>query len=569
MMPMVPAEKGSMKLVSAAWRAQLLLTLVGCAATVLTAQTAGAPLPAQANPSGLPQYTLKTNVNRVLVDVVVTDAHGQPVHGLTKSDFTIQEDGQLQTVLSFDAFNFDKGMNYIPPANLPPLPPNTFVNLPTTPERGPLYVLFYDLVNIPLDDQIPARAQLIRFIQNKPAGARFAIFVSSDGVHLVEGFTSDTAQLLAAVDRNGAPRHVPKVFLMGVNFGRGDKLAAAVRLSGIAQYLSPIPGRKNIIWFASEFPLSLFPSADGADAYVDEAKQTINLLAKNQIAVYPVDTSALPIAETYAAPGSVGGAGITTDDRDTGIHVPNIASGPKPGVAGNPIGTFKGPGVSSTEVSYMTQDQIAEMTGGRAIYSNNDLTGALQKVTETAGNYYTLSYSPSDKDLDGSLRHIKVRLKRDGDYHLAYRRAYYANKAPDADNAPDNFIAAAMKHGAPQDHELIFGVHVVASPKSGKQQLYTLDYTVMTHQLRAAGDANPELEIAAAAYDADGRMLNSTVNRTVEAAPPAAKAPQTKFRMEQQLDVPFEAKFLRVAVRHIRTGKLGAMEIPLPLDATQ
>ncbi len=552
-----------MKLISAALPVPLLLGLIAYAGTSLMAQ------PAQANrASPSPQYTFKTNVNRVLVDVVVTDEHGQPVHGLAKNDFTVQEDGQPQTVLSFDAFNFDKGMDYLPPPHLPPLPPDTFVNLPATPERGPLYVLFYDLVNIPPDDQIPARAQLIRFIQNKPAGARFAIFVSSDGVHLVEGFTSDTTQLLAAVDRNGKRRHVPKVFLMGVNFGRGDQLAAAERLSGIAQYLAPIPGRKNIIWFASDFPLSLFPSPNGENAYVNEAKQTINLLAKNQIAVYPVDTSALPIAETYAAPGSVGGAGITTDDRDTGIHFPNIASGPKPGVAGNPIGTFKGPGVSLTEASYMTQDQIAEMTGGRAIYSTNNLTGALEKVTEIAGNYYTLSYSPSDKNLDGSLRHIKVRLKRDGDFRLAYRRAYYATMAPDADASTDDSIGAVMKCGAPEDHQLIFGVHVAASPKSGKQQLYTLDYTVMAHQLRAAGDATPEFEIAAAAFDTDGRMLNSTVNQAVEPGP-AAGPPQTKFRMEQQLDAPLDAKFLRVAVRHIPTGKTGAMEIPLPLASKQ
>ncbi|MGA9718527.1 MAG: VWA domain-containing protein [Acidobacteriaceae bacterium] len=549
-----------MKPISAAFPVSLLLGFIACAGASLIAQST------QANPApASPQYTFKANVNRVLVDVVVTDAHGQPVHGLTKNDFTVQEDGQPQTVLSFDAFNFDQGMDYLPPAKLPPLPPDTFVNLPTTPERGPLYVLFYDLVNIPPDDQIPARAQLIRFIQNKPAGARFAIFVSSDGVHLVEGFTSDTTQMLAAVDRNGKRRHVPKVFLMGVNFGRGDQLAAAARLSGIAQYLAPIPGRKNIIWFASEFPLSLFPSPDGADAYVNEAKQTINLLAKNQIAIYPVDTSALPIAETYATPGSVGGAGITTDDRDTGVHFPNIASGPKPGVAGNPIGTFKGPGVSLTESSYMTQDQIAEMTGGRAVYSTNNLTGALEKVTEIAGNYYTLSYSPSDKNLDGSLRHIKVRLQRDGGYHLAYRRAYYATRTPDADVSTDDSITAAMKHGAPEDHQLIFGVHVAASPKSGKQQLYTLGYTVMAHQLRAVGDATPEFEIAAAVFDADGQMQNSTLNRAVEAGEPPGKTPQTKFRMEQQLDAPLDAKFLRVAVRHIPTGKTGAMEIPLPL----
>jgi VWFA-related protein len=511
----------------------------------------------QANPaSGSPQYTLKTSVNRVLVDVVVTDAHGQPIHDLTKNDFTIEEDGRAQTVLSFDVFDFDKGMDYAPPPSLPPLRPDTFVNLPASPERGPLYVLFYDLVNIPQEDQIPARAQLVRFIQNKPVGARFAIFVSSDGVHLVQGFTSDRQKLLAAVDPQGTGPHVPKVFLMGANFGQGDKLAAAIRLDGIAQYLASLPGRKNIIWFASEFPLSLFPSKDGEDAYVEEARNTINLLARNQIAVYPVDTSALPIAETYAAPGSVRGGGITSDSRDA---------------PGTPAGTFKGQGASLTAGSYMTQDQIAEMTGGRAVYSSNDLTGALQKVTEDGGNYYTLSYSPSDRSLDGHLRRIKVRLKRDGDYRLAYRRGYYATRTPDGSEPAGDSIAASMKHGAPEIHRLIFGAHVAAAPAANKKQIYTLDYTVMTHQLGVAGNIAPQLEIAAAAYDADGRLLNSIVNRAVRDDQPAPEQPPAKnaYRMEQQLEAPPNAKFLRFAVRDLRTGKTGAMEIPLPLPSNQ
>jgi hypothetical protein len=37
------------------------------------------------------------------------------------------------------------------------------------------------------------------------------------------------------------------------------------------------------------------------------------------------------------------------------------------------------------------------------------------------------------------------------------------------------------------------------------------------------------------------------------------------FYMEQQLDAPLDAKFIRLAVRDLRTGKTGAMEIPLPL----
>ncbi len=93
------------------------------------------------------QTILRTTVRRVVLDVVVTDSKGAPVRGLTRSDFAVAEDGQPQTVLSFEASGFNAGMDYVPP-KLPPQPPNTFMNLPTTPEKGPLYVLLYDMVNM-------------------------------------------------------------------------------------------------------------------------------------------------------------------------------------------------------------------------------------------------------------------------------------------------------------------------------------------------------------------------------------------------------------------------------------
>ena len=134
----------------------------------------------QSAPHGYSTTVFKANVRRVVVDVVVTDSKGQPVRGLTKEDFSVAEDGKQQQILSFEANGFSPAMDYLPP-NLPPEPPNTFVNLPKTPEKGPLYVLLYDLVNMDNQDQMAltvnqhadqmfGRQQLLKFIENKPEG---------------------------------------------------------------------------------------------------------------------------------------------------------------------------------------------------------------------------------------------------------------------------------------------------------------------------------------------------------------------------------------------------------------
>ena len=154
-----------------------------------------------------------------------------------------------------------------------------------------------------------------------------------------------------------------------------------------------------------------------------------------------------------------------------------------------------------------------------------------------------------------------------------------------------------MEHGAPIAHKLIFGAHLrtVGVPAMGtpeqmaelatqpayfkvrhnnkpakpltpiKLQRYAIDYTVMSHQLQITGEPL-NLELAVAAYDADGRMLNALVNNGASEAakPPDQPAPKS-YRAEQQLDVPLDAAWIRVAVRDANTDRIGAMEIKLPL----
>jgi hypothetical protein len=202
------------------------------------------------------------------------------------------------------------------------------------------------------------------------------------------------------------------------------------------------------------------------------------------------------------------------------------------------------------------------------------------------------------------LHTIRVDLAQKG-YTLAYRRAYY-----DLDpNGPATTGAAAltslsqnliqsqdqvlqrtagdtlssyMQHGAPMTHSLIFGAHVEPAGASAlgtaaqmadiaeqtyffrthkkgtalkslpqvKLQQYIIDYTVMAHQLRSPGGGALNLEIAAAAFDADGSMLNAVVSKAVEDddATPTTAQPKS-YRAEQVLLAPWNATAIRMAVR--------------------
>jgi VWFA-related protein len=529
---------------------------------------------AQVSPaSGL---VFRQSVRRVVVDVVVSDANGKPVSGLTTGDFSVAEDGKPQRVRFFDVHDFDSVSDALPkpPASLPT---NTFLNVPSGPERGPLYVLLLDLLNMEVSDQPIARAQLMKFVLSKPVGTRFAIFVLSDGLYLVQGFTEDRNRLADVVDPKNPRAHLPRVFLYADNYR--PSISTPRVLMGIAKFLSGFPGHKNILWLSAAFPSAIMPSGEAGSegrSISDEVKEATDALARGQIAVYPVDVRGAAV--TGASVSNIGAASQSSSDNSADYAL---------------------------NARHMTEQEIADATGGRAFYGTNDLATALTEATETGGHYYTLTYSPSNQDYNGHLRHIHVELAKRG-YHLAYRRSYYGNPDSRASEPPGGLRQAAelepfqtgqpadslfsnMQHGAPLAHQLLFRAHIhaVAPPmKATREQManladqpaffrerrqnrppkpmrpiqlqtYEIDYTVAARY--------PALEVAAAAFDADGKMVNGMVQRTADDSTYSGIRRDGIYRVQQQFDVPMTAVSVRMAVRDVATDNVGALEINLPL----
>ena len=82
----------------------------------------------------------------------------------------------------------------------------------------------------------------------------------------------------------------------------------------------------------------------------------------------------------------------------------------------------------------MAMEQLAADTGGEAILNANDLSHAIARVVQNGSHYYTVIYTPTNKEMDGKYRRIEVKLNG-GKYKLSYRRGYYADTA--AKDAPD------------------------------------------------------------------------------------------------------------------------------------
>jgi VWFA-related protein len=522
----------------------------------------------------------------VPLDVIVLDKNGMPVRSLTQNDFVVEEDGTPQSVLGFDWF--DGTVPAFVPPKIPALPSNTFVDLPAAPERGPLFVLYYDMVNTPMPRQMEAYKQLLAFVDHAQPGTRIALFANMAGLHLIQGFTTDHALLHAAILSNGPGPHLPKVFLYGSTYGYEDAGAVLSSLKFIAQYLNGIPGRKNLLWLSGEFPIPVGPTMTGHNSdsgvgggfssstmqindlsYLEQQliKETYAALASSEVALYPVDLN---------------------------------------GVAGG------GDAISN----YSQEDAIAEATGGHAYYANNKVAELLDKAVENGESYYSLTYSPTNTKYDGSERHIRVTLAdKDKNYVLTYRTLYFGVSDDEAQEVQSKqvtqqrFLAAkqadtlyaTVEHGAPMVHDLLFVAHMSAAGKPRmasaeqmklledspayfrtrkksqttakpltpvKLQQYVIDYDVIDPPLRAlvATQKSQELEFAAAAYNKDGVLLNSILNKGAIASErrPDGKV-DNKFHAVQQLEVPPGAAYIRVVVRNPQDDRTGALEVTLPL----
>jgi len=582
----------------------------------LQTQSPSTPSTNGAERTSTPTLTIRQTVRRVILDVMVRDTEGKPVHGLTEGDFTVAEDKAPQRILSFDVYDFEKPSISRSP-NARPLPPNFFENIPALPERGPLYVILDDMVNTEIEDQMVSRQQILKFINSKPAGTRFAVFVASDRLTLVQGFTDNKDLLFAALDPNHPKPHVPKVFLYGPNYGKGDPYTSLDMLTHIGQYLDGIPGRKNLIWVSGRFDIALFPRAEDPVDLQNEIRTEINALAQAQVAVFPLNARGVILNPEGALTGARpnGGAQNVASTAASGIAPAQSMS--SSAVSSNPVAQVMQAAGQGDSVynDQMTEDAVAMATGGRAFYSTNDISGALDEATEDGGNYYTLTYSPPNQEDDNKCHNIVVSVAK-AKYQLSYRR-YYC-RVPVVSTTTDeseetggrlslaiplqagDVLQANMRPGAPMVHDLIFSAHVradgaaaMATPEQMAQleeqaaffrtnrrkkaakpvapikiQSYVVDYRVLDPQLvrESRGGKPATLEFAVAAFDAEGKVQNGVVNDAEpDTLTQSAANKAGLYLVRQTLVVPVNATSIRVGVRDRSSDRMGTIEVKLPL----
>ena len=597
--------------------------------------------PAKAEDQGSPLTTFRVNLQAVAVDVVVTDAKGHPVKGLKQEDFQLSEDGSGQKIRSFHEYSKEVPKDTGPPKQAP----NTFSNASDKPTGATMLVLL-DLLNTPSQDQLYARDQLIKFLKANAAEEKTSLFAlctlsgdQNSHLHLVQGFTSDKNKLVAAASGNKSvpntarwqtaeqgientansikdlaasdPMNSWGTLLHGIEAIRteeqtidtdarvGITLNAMMQLAG---YLSGIPGRKNLVWLSGSFPIASFnnelqnPMNDNRN-YSGRVHLAAKLLADSQVAVYPVDVRGMDTGKISVADSSVGiGPGTQGTAVAPGMIPVNGDSVTSPYIAFQQDAMQD---LAERTAERTALNQMAYDTGGTAFFSSNAIADAIKMATEQASNYYSLSYSPSNKNYDGRLRKIKVALGEKG-YHLHYRPGYFAedpNSPAKMKEIAHNIRVVAMQYGSPQSHQIRFSVRVVpvgsktkvdsakageillasaknpALPSEVEVQHHSIDYAIESSDLRflplSNGTYRSALTFMIASFDHDGRPLAGVSNiGSSDLQPDAYKDVLSGgVRVHQEVDVPAAAASLRIGIQDQLSNYVGTVDIALPVPA--
>ncbi len=565
-----------------------------------------------------PTATLHAGTRLVIVDVTVTDKHGQPVHELKQGEFTLLEDKKPQSVSSFEEHRGEPGVGTAPPAAAQ-LPLGVFSNEAPDQPRGPMNILLLDTLNTATKDQAFVLNQLAEYVEKAKPGVRIAIFGLNSRLILLQDLTTDPAVLKRAVEQSRNIQTSPLLpgpvtgndstvklseelrrtgnasveAIARVNaFEKGQEVLSTqaraqytlAAMSQLARYLGRVQGRKNLLWFSGSFPVVTQPDTTllmtrvrGVDPFTtqssstDEFRQCIALLSAAQVAVYPI-----------YAPGS---ATPAVFDVERNVR--------------NPIRVDEAQRDSfrQTADDHSTMLQMAEQTGGEAFVNTNGLSAAVEKAIGKGSDYYSLSYTPSNHLWAGEYRSIKVALKQQG-YTLAYRRGYYADdpekpaaKAAGAKGAPSpagSAIQTAMLYGAPTATQIPLKVRVVPVSRAEEQMVapgntpnpdaqinkppyrrYAVDYLADASAIdfeRAGNGYSGEVEVISCVYDLEGRRLNLMTNTM------ALNLTREQYVMVQQRGLPYHQEIsapekseslLRIAVHDLKRDSIGSLDVPL------
>jgi len=414
-------------------------------------------------PAARPEFP--AGVDLVSVDVSVLGSDGTPVTGLGRESFTVLEDGQPQSIATFEPFVGSEpapteahSAESVPAPRAPAAAPAPEARPGAAPAH---FLIVFAEEELSARSADAARRAVERFLdQTVREGERVTILSTAheawtSGVWpghreamrswlrnvrglLVEGENvnpagidpehangflenAQTGEPVAADPLDPRSRkRTPQHLLAEGSYGR-QSLDTARFLDQVRRLVDaqPAGGGRQALILLSE-PFFTEPGVAGMQAFLETCRRA-------HVAVYPLDPRRFsPSPRTDVSMSNPGDLETTEV-----LEVPDVESAMTDDVGG----------------AVMAPVTLAAETGGFRIRRSNDPGPELRRVASETRTFYRLGYYPSNTTRDGALRRIEVKLAMPK-VTVRARRGYYAVPGPKT-QAPASARTTASPTEAP------------------------------------------------------------------------------------------------------------------------
>jgi VWFA-related protein len=383
-------------------------------------------------------------VELVTVDLVVTDKKGVPIPDLKATDFNVSEDGDPQTIASFEAVQLPAA-----PSATPKAPPRVSTNTEPESRTGRTFVILFDTIHLALPQAQRAKIAVAEFLKNGVReGDRVSLIGTGGEVWWSTRMEAGRDALMAMLKRLDG-RYIPdmapdrmsdweamrihvfhdtqveqRVSRRFEQYGASTRGGQSQNDTGSAAMMGGDPmvqGKATEVYFQSvsrnritlqilERTLTSLASTKGRkslilvsegfiyDPNLDEFKKTVQASRRSNVAIYFLDTRGLTgMPDSFTAQ-----FGPPIDTQDIGAAF-----------------------METLEASEGAES-IAADTGGFSVKNTNDLGKGIQRIADESRSYYLLGYNSSHTQRDGRFRKIKVELPGRKGLQLRYRKGYFA-----------------------------------------------------------------------------------------------------------------------------------------------
>jgi VWFA-related protein len=386
-----------------------------------------------------PPPTIRMNVNRVLIPVVVRDKQGRAVAGLEKEDFQVFDNDKSRDISGFTVESRGNSMSAAGPGA---------TSSPDRSARGSTaqrFVLFlFDDLHLSFDDLPQAQKAGVKALDEGLSGSD-AAGVFSTSFKVETGFTRDRARLQQGVmnvrpqnlyrgstadcpyisyyqadlienhrdsaasaeairqvfncdpsldaqrDHDLAERLAQSAAMEALTLGNQDIRATYSAVSAYVRAMAKLPGERRLVLVSPGFQ----PVEEVARA---EESRLMDLAAQSNVTISALDVRGVYSSEITASLGRQASSPYQADIRRSSLREAENALG-----------------------------ELAAGTGGTFFHGSNDLQAGFKALAEGPEVVYVLELPLGNIKSDGSYHRLKVAVNRKG-LDVQARRGYFVPK---------------------------------------------------------------------------------------------------------------------------------------------